>query len=67
MKFRIPDMSCGHCVATIDKAITALDTNASVSCDLENRTVAIETNTPAENVEAALRKIGFEPDLVSSS
>lgn len=67
MKFSIPDMSCGHCVASIEKAITALDANASVACDLEGRIVAIETNTPAENVEAALRKIGFEPDVAPSS
>ncbi|EFO29823.1 P type cation [Roseibium sp. TrichSKD4] len=53
-------------MASIEKAIIALDTNASVACDLENRTVAIETKTPAENVEAALRKIGFEPEVVPS-
>ena len=34
MKLHIPDMSCGHCVATIDKAVKATDPSAIVRPDL---------------------------------
>ena len=30
--FKVPDMSCGHCTATIEKAIKAIDPTASVTC-----------------------------------
>ena len=33
MKFHVPDMSCGHCVATIEKALKAEDPTATLRTD----------------------------------
>ncbi|MGY9040020.1 MAG: heavy-metal-associated domain-containing protein, partial [Rhodobacterales bacterium] len=33
-RFSVPNMSCGHCTASIQKAIMAADPDATVSCDL---------------------------------
>jgi copper chaperone len=35
MKFNVPDMSCGHCTASIKTAITALDKNAMMDIDID--------------------------------
>ncbi|MCQ0092986.1 heavy-metal-associated domain-containing protein [Roseovarius sp. M141] len=32
--FHIPDMSCGHCKATVEKAIHALDPDARIDIRL---------------------------------
>jgi len=43
MKFHVPDMSCGHCVATIEKALKAKDPTATLRTDLKARTAEINT------------------------
>lgn len=38
MKFHVPDISCGHCTAAIDKALKAIDPDARVDTPyLEDR------------------------------
>ena len=37
MKFSVPEMSCSHCTASIEKSIKAKDPAAAVSTDLETR------------------------------
>lgn len=59
MKFAVPDMSCGHCVSTITKAVKALDANAAVMTDLAAKTVSIETSAPAPAVSKALDEAGY--------
>jgi copper chaperone len=59
MKLRVPDMSCGHCVATIERAIRAEDASARVSCDLGARTVEVEGRIGAPAVLAALAAAGY--------
>jgi copper chaperone len=58
MKFAIPDMSCGHCTATIEKTLKAA--GAEVRCDLGTRTVEVSGPLSAEAVTAALDAVGFE-------
>lgn len=38
----VPDMSCGHCKSTVEKALLAVDGVAGASVDLEAKTVAVE-------------------------
>jgi len=59
MKFNVPDMSCGHCVATITKAVKALDPAADVTADLVGKTVTVETAAPAAAVARALDDAGY--------
>jgi copper chaperone len=62
--FHIPDMSCGHCKATIDKTIIVLDPKAQISFDMEARQVALDSAIEAEKVQAALAKAGYAATLV---
>lgn len=59
MKLHIPDMSSGHCVATIEKAIKAEDPSATVRPDLRARTVEIETSVSSAALIAALEGVGY--------
>lgn len=59
MKYRVPDMSCGHCKASIEKAIETLDPAASIAVDLEAKTIDVSTEKPSTAVLATLADIGF--------
>lgn len=59
MTFTLPDMTCGHCVATVTKAIKTLDSKADVKADLARKTVSVETSAPAGAVAKALEDAGY--------
>ncbi len=59
MKFTVPDMTCGHCVSTVTKAIKGLDAAAQVKADLASKTLAVETSAPAPAVAKALEDAGY--------
>ncbi|KQP22720.1 heavy-metal-associated domain-containing protein [Pseudorhodoferax sp. Leaf267] len=60
--FEVQDMSCGHCVGSITKAVQAVDPQARVEIDLPTHRVQI---TPAQADAAQLRdaitQAGFTP------
>ena len=59
--FQVNDMTCGHCVASVTKAVKTLDATAQVDIDLEAHKVKVESAQPAASVEAAIREAGFTP------
>lgn len=59
LKLKVPDMSCGHCEATVKKAIRSVDENAKVNVDLASRTVAVESAADAQKIAAALEAEGY--------
>jgi copper chaperone CopZ len=60
--FEVQDMSCGHCVASITKAVQALDDQAQVSIDLPRHLVQVQADkADAAQIEAAIRDAGFTP------
>ncbi|SDI36308.1 heavy-metal-associated domain-containing protein [Aliiruegeria lutimaris] len=62
MKFNVPDMSCGHCTAAIEKAILEADSSANVTCDLDSRSVTIESGLQADAVAKLLLDAGYEAE-----
>lgn len=67
MKFSVPDMSCGHCVTAIEKAVAGKDPTANVVCDLESRTVEVSGSSEPGLVEAAIKAAGYEPAFLNGS
>ncbi len=63
-KLKVPEMSCGHCKATIEKAVADVDADARVSVDLENRTVSIESSIADAALIDALKAGGYEATVV---
>jgi copper chaperone CopZ len=57
--FHIPDMSCGHCKATVEKTIRALDPAAQIEFDMAARRISVESSTDAGRVRTALAEAGY--------
>ena len=57
-----PDISCGHCIQTIEKAVTKLPGVQFVSGDPDTRQVIIEydeSTSSLESVEKAMEEEGY--------
>ncbi len=63
-KLKVPEMSCGHCKAAIEKAVADVDADARVRVDLENRTVSIESSIADAALIDALKAGGYEATVV---
>jgi copper chaperone len=62
LAYRIEDMTCGHCVSAITRAVRDVDAGARVDADLAAHLVRIET-THAEAAEfgEAITEAGYTP------
>ncbi|MFU1479520.1 heavy-metal-associated domain-containing protein [Roseovarius sp. C7] len=58
-RFSVPNMSCGHCTASIQKAIMAADPDAKVSCDLTARIVDVDSTLDEAALAVAIRDAGY--------
>ncbi|MEW6441816.1 MAG: heavy-metal-associated domain-containing protein [bacterium] len=58
---KIPNISCGHCVANIRRELVELEGVASVEGSASDRTVTVRWNAPAtwERIAATLDEIGY--------
>lgn len=60
--FQVDDMSCGHCVAAITRAVKEADGEAQVQVDLGTHRVRIEPAAADANTLAqAIREAGYTP------
>jgi copper chaperone len=57
--FSVPDMSCGHCAAAIEKAVHRVDAAAAVQCDVPRKRVTVSGSAAPEAVMAALTAEGY--------
>lgn len=61
IEFEIKNMSCGHCVGAITKAVQQLDPAATVETDLASKIVKVESNQSRDALAAALLEAGYAP------
>ena len=67
ISFRVDDMTCGHCVATITRAVQAADPQARVAADLGSHRVSIEPGvTDAAQLARVIGEAGYTPVAVAS-
>lgn len=57
--FTVDGMSCGHCVKAITQAIRALDPQAQVRVDLNERRVEVESDRSRVALADAIRDEGY--------
>lgn len=57
--WNVPDMSCGHCSAKIEAALTGEDPTAFVEFDMEARQIDVDSTLPAAEQARLLDKAGF--------
>ena len=66
--FEVKDMTCGHCVSTITKAVMAVDQGATVRIDLATHRVTIDlTEADEAEVSDAIKQAGYTPVAVEAS
>ena len=68
--FDVKDMTCGHCVSTLSRALEQLDANARIRIDLASRRVEIDAADGAVQAAAfadAIRAAGYTPSAVEAS
>ncbi|MFN4100325.1 MAG: heavy-metal-associated domain-containing protein [Pararhodobacter sp.] len=58
----VPDMSCGHCRASIDKALIPM--GVQTAFDMERRQLAVTGDATQQSVREALDRIGFPAEPV---
>lgn len=61
--FLAPDISCGHCVATVERELGEIDGVLEVEADVKSQRVAVRWQEPAEweEILALLVEIGYPP------
>lgn len=59
--FKLPDMSCGHCVAAITSALGELDAKAELQFKRETRELQVRSELSREALAAALSEAGYPP------
>ncbi|WP_119157802.1 heavy-metal-associated domain-containing protein [Caldimonas tepidiphila] len=67
LTFRVNDMSCGHCVSTITKAVEAADQGARLEVDLSRHLVRIQpVEADVRTLSEAIAEAGYAPVLVET-
>lgn len=66
LKLKVPDMSCGHCASTIEKAVKSVDPAARVTVDLGSSTVAVDTRADETTVCDAIKSAGYDAEKMAA-
>ena len=63
--FTVPNISCGHCVATIQKGLHEIDGVIQANGKPETKSVMVEWQPPAKasEIEARLAEIGYPASI----
>ncbi len=63
--FLVPDMTCGHCEASIRKTVAALPGVDDIVIDRLKKHVSVRGSAPDEAVRKAIETAGFTPQAAS--
>ena len=67
IEFLVTDMTCGHCVSTVTRALKAVDPGARVEVDLRAKRVRVDATSTAGILEEAIREAGYTPVAVTEA
>ncbi len=61
--FVVPNISCGHCVHTIQSEVADVEGVKSVKADQQTKKVTVQWDTPAtwDKIEQVLKEINYPP------
>ena len=59
IELQVENMSCGHCVNAVTKAVQALDPAAQVTVDLAGKKVSVNSGVPVSQISAAIEEAGY--------
>jgi copper chaperone len=58
--YSVPDISCGHCKSAIEGEVGALEDVATVTVDIDAKTVTVDGAASDEAIHAAISEAGYE-------
>lgn len=58
-QLQVENMSCGHCVGAVTKAVQAVDAGAKVEVDLAAKSVTIDSASPLAPLRSAIADAGY--------
>lgn len=61
---QLDGLHCGHCVKSVEKALTELASVRDVKVDLASQTAVVESDETAETLINAIIEIGFDAKVV---
>lgn len=67
VEFDVPDMTCGHCAATITEAVKSVDPAGRCEIDVAARRVRVESAMSEERLASAIARAGFTPTPAGQS
>lgn len=66
--FQVDDMTCGHCVSTITKALKWTDKDAKVQIDLATHRIEVEPSTAnLAELSDAIKDAGYTPVTLNNA
>jgi copper chaperone len=64
IELKVPDMTCGHCVSTITKAVKELDAAARVEVSLPEHRVRVDSRASKEDLVRSITEAGYTPEAI---
>ena len=61
IQFKIPAMSCSHCVKAVTQAVHEVDPQARVEVDLDTKKVEVDSRAEQRRIAQALTEAGYPP------
>ena len=59
-EIRVKGMNCPHCLASVSKALKAIDTISDIQVDLDSGRASYTGKADMAGIKAAISAIGFE-------
>ena len=60
-QFNVEDMTCGHCVSRVAKAVKAVDSQAQVDISLRDKRVKVQSSAAQDLIAEAIQEAGYTP------
>jgi copper chaperone CopZ len=60
-QFSVEDMTCGHCVSRVTKAVKAVDSQAEIEISLRDKRVSVRTSAAQDAIAEAIQEAGYTP------
>jgi len=64
-QFNVPNMTCGHCAGTVQRAIKQVDAQAEIKVDVGRKLVEVRSSAPEQSIGTAIREAGYENSLIA--
>jgi len=58
-ELQVENMSCGHCVASVTRAVKIVDAGATVDVDLASKKVKVDSGAALDAVKSAIVDAGY--------